>query len=60
MENINRRTFLGAAMGAVAAMVPAVALADESKDAAAEAVEPVEAPSAASIGVDVSNVPFGV
>ena len=29
MENINRRTFLGAAaMGAVAAMVPAVALAE--------------------------------
>ena len=35
-------------------------MADESKDAAAEAAEPVEAPSAASIGVDVSDVPFGV
>ena len=31
MENINRRTFLGAAaMGAVAAMVPAVVRAEES------------------------------
>lgn len=61
MENINRRTFLGAAaMGAVAAMAPVVARADESKDAAADAAEPAEAPSAASIGVDVSDVPFGV
>ena len=42
MENINRRTFFGAAaMGAVAAMAPVVARADESKDAAADAAKKI-------------------
>ncbi len=59
MENINRRTFLAnaAALGAVAAIAPTVSFADETPAAAAD---PTEAPNAASIGVDVSNVPFGV
>ena len=60
METMNRRTFLGAAAAAgMAAVAPALVRAEEPADKEV-LPEAAEAPSAANIGVDVSDVPFGV